>query len=112
MFMAIEGPPQIIRLYGKGRVVLAGTSDWERLAPKFELLPGARQIMVVDVHEVKSSCGFSIPFFTYEGERHTLQNWATKQGDGGLNNYWQAKNMTSMDGLPTPIGQKLSTDTV
>jgi hypothetical protein len=112
MFMAIEGPPQIFRLYGKGRVVLAGTDEWDRLVPKFELLPGARQIMVVDIHEVKSSCGYSIPFYTYEGERNTLQNWASKQGDEGLHNYWQAKNMTSMDGLPTPIGQKLSTGNV
>jgi hypothetical protein len=110
MFMAIEGPPQIIRLYGNGRVVLSGSDEWERLAPKFELLPGVRQIMVVDIHEVKSSCGFSIPFYTYEGERNTLQNWAAKQGDEGLNAYWQKKNMTSMDGLPTPIGQKLSTE--
>ncbi|NOU64189.1 pyridoxamine 5'-phosphate oxidase family protein [Paenibacillus sp. LMG 31461] len=109
MFMAIEGPPQIIRLYGKGRVVLSGSDEWDRLAPKFELLPGARQIMVVDIHEVKSSCGFSVPFYTYEGERNTLQNWAAKQGDEGLHAYWQKKNMTSMDGLATPIGQKLST---
>lgn len=112
MFMAIEGPPQILRLYGTGRVVLAGNSEWEQLAPRFNLLPGVRQIMVVDIHEVKSSCGYSIPFYTYEGERNTLQNWATKKGNDGLLNYWQTKNMTSMDGLPTPIGQKLSTDTV
>jgi hypothetical protein len=112
MFMAIEGPPMILRLYGKGRVVLPGSHEWERLAPLFELLPGTRQIMVVEIHEVKSSCGYSIPFYTYEGERNTLQNWATKKGEQGLLDYWQAKNITSMDGLPTPIGQKLSTDTV
>ncbi|WNR44931.1 pyridoxamine 5'-phosphate oxidase family protein [Paenibacillus roseipurpureus] len=112
MFMATQGPPQILRLYGKGRVVLQDSSEWAQLAPRFNPLPGVRQIMVVEIHEVKSSCGYSIPFYTYEGERNTLQNWAAKQGDDGLLAYWQNKNMTSMDGLPTPIGQKLSTNTM
>ncbi|OCT15908.1 pyridoxamine 5'-phosphate oxidase [Paenibacillus pectinilyticus] len=111
MFIAIEGPPMILRLYGKGRVALPGSHEWERLVPKFNMLPGARQIIVLDVHEVKTSCGFSVPFYTYEGERNTLQNWAEKQGEQGLLDYWHKKNMTSMDGLPTPIGQKLSTGT-
>jgi hypothetical protein len=112
MFTAFEGPPMILRLYGKGRVVLPETPEWEELAPQFTLLPGARQIIVVDVHEVKSSCGFSIPFYNYEGERNTLQHWATNKGEQGLNDYRQEKNVTSMDGLLTTIGQKLSTDIV
>ncbi|GFZ81148.1 pyridoxamine 5'-phosphate oxidase [Paenibacillus marchantiophytorum] len=110
MFMAFEGPPMILRLYGVGRVVLPGTQEWDTLVPRFTLLPGARQIIVVDVHEVKTSCGYSVPFYNYEGERHTLQKWAAHQGEQGLNDYWQQKNMISMDGLPTPLGQKLSTE--
>ncbi|SDP15910.1 Pyridoxamine 5'-phosphate oxidase [Paenibacillus sp. yr247] len=112
MFTALGGSPMILRLYGKGRVVLPGTPEWEELAPRFTLLPGARQIIVVHIHEVKSSCGFSVPFYIYEGERNTLQNWATNKGEQGLNDYRKEKNVTSMDGLPTTIGQKLSTDTM
>ena len=112
MFTAMEGPPMILRLYGKGHVVLPGTPEWEKLSPHFTLLPGARQIFVIHVHEVKASCGYSIPFYTYEGERNTLQNWATKQGEQGLIEYRQEKNVTSMDGLLTTIGQKLSADIV
>lgn len=112
MFTAFEGPPMILRLYGEGRVVLPATPEWEVLAPRFTLLPGARQIIVVHVHEVKTSCGFSIPFYHYEGERNTLQNWAINKGEQGLHDYRQEKNVTSMDGLLTTIGQKLSTDTI
>ncbi|NQX70178.1 pyridoxamine 5'-phosphate oxidase family protein [Paenibacillus alba] len=112
MFMAFEGPPMILRLYGEGRVVLPGTQEWEAIAPRFTLLPGARQMIVVDVHEVKTSCGYSVPFYNYEGERTTLQKWATQKGEQGLTDYWQEKNRVSMDGLPTPLGQKLSTGTV
>lgn len=109
MFTAFEGPPMILRLYGQGRVILPETPEWETLAPKFTLLPGARQIIAVNVHEVKTSCGFSVPFYNYEGERNTLQKWAVNKGDEGLLAYWQEKNMTSMDGMPTTLGQKLST---
>ncbi|NEW07988.1 pyridoxamine 5'-phosphate oxidase family protein [Paenibacillus sp. SYP-B3998] len=109
MFTAFDGPPMILRLYGEGRVVLPGTSEWEKLAPRFTLLPGARQIIVVSIHAVKTSCGFSIPFYNYEGERNTLQQWAVHQGEQGINKYHREKNMMSMDGLVTTIGQKLST---
>ncbi|MBD0382487.1 pyridoxamine 5'-phosphate oxidase family protein [Paenibacillus sedimenti] len=111
MFTAFEGPPMILRLYGQGRVILPGTQDWEDLATRFTLLPGARQIIVVNVHVVKTSCGFSVPFYTYEGERDTLQKWAANKGEQGLLDYRKEKNTVSMDGLTTTIGQKLSTDT-
>ncbi|NOV01802.1 pyridoxamine 5'-phosphate oxidase family protein [Paenibacillus planticolens] len=110
LFSAFEGPPMILRLYGQGRVILPETPEWEALAPRFTMLPGARQIIAVKVHEVKTSCGFSVPFYNYEGERNTLQKWAVNKGDEGLLAYWQEKNMTSMDGMPTTLGQKLSTN--
>lgn len=108
MFMAVEGPPMILRLYGEGRVVLPGTSQWEEISKHFKLLPGARQIIYVNVHEVKTSCGYSVPFFSYSGERNTLQQWADKKGEEGLVEYRQEKNFVSMDGIVTPIGDKLN----
>ncbi|MGG1517737.1 pyridoxamine 5'-phosphate oxidase family protein [Paenibacillus oryzisoli] len=110
MFMAVEGPPMILRLYGKGHVVLPGTEAWAELAPRFTMLPGARQIVVIDVHEVKTSCGFSVPFYKYEGERTTLQKWAEKQGEDDLTAYHRQKNRISMDGLVTTIGQRLGAE--
>jgi len=32
MFCAFSGPPRILRLYGQGRVVVAGDDRWEELA--------------------------------------------------------------------------------
>jgi hypothetical protein len=108
MFMAVEGPPMILRLYGEGRVVLPDTSQWEEISKHFELLPGARQIIYVNVHEVKISCGYSVPFFSYSGERNTLQQWADKKGEEGLVEYRREKNFISMDGIVTPIGENLN----
>src|SRR5688500_2439968 len=54
MFCAFEGAPKILRLYGRGRTLLAGTDGWTELASRFEPRPGARQIIVVDVERVQT----------------------------------------------------------
>lgn len=106
MFTAFEGAPMILRLYGKGRVILPGDDEWDAWAARFELLPGSRQIIYAAIHAVQTSCGYSVPFFDYEGERDTLQRWAVNKGDQGLTAYRQEKNAVSIDGILTPIGRK------
>ncbi|BAU28047.1 pyridoxamine 5'-phosphate oxidase [Aneurinibacillus soli] len=106
MFLSFEEAPMILRLYGKGRVILPGTPKWDELLPHFELLPGARQIIYVTIHTVKTSCGFSVPFFSYSGERNTLQQWAMKTGEQGIKEYHKKKNYVSMDGMITSLGQQ------
>jgi hypothetical protein len=105
MFIAFEGAPMILRLYGTGRVILPSMPEWDKLANHFDLLPGARQIIVAQINEVKTSCGYSVPFFSYSGDRDTLQKWAVHIGEQGLNAYRQEKNYTSMDGIVTPLGK-------
>ncbi|MBD2846728.1 pyridoxamine 5'-phosphate oxidase family protein [Paenibacillus sp. IB182496] len=105
MFCAFEGAPNILRLYGTGTVVLPGSAEWEELAPSFTLLPGARQIIAMDISLVQTSCGYSIPFMAYEGERETLQRWAAQQGERGLQQYRKTRNSRSLDDLPTPLGR-------
>jgi len=106
MFCAFEGAPVILRLYGRGRVLRRGSAEYgELLAAVFESQerPGARQIIVVDVEMVQTSCGFGVPLFSYVSERPNLDQWAMNKGADGLREYWQAKNSTSIDGLPTGI---------
>lgn len=105
MFCAFEGPPNILRLYGKGNVVLPGSSEWESMYPLFTPLPGGRQIISIEVHLVQTSCGYAIPFMTYEEERETLQRWSVQKGEEGLKQYRLEKNAQSIDGLPTPLGK-------
>ncbi|QMV41960.1 pyridoxamine 5'-phosphate oxidase family protein [Cohnella cholangitidis] len=107
MFCAFEGPPNILRLYGTGTVVLPGSPEWNELYPKFSPIPGARQIIILDFDIVQTSCGYSIPFMDYSGERETLSRWADQKGEDGLKQYWKDKNTTSIDGLPTPIGEAI-----
>lgn len=106
MFVAFEGAPLILRLYGTGSVALPGSREWDSLAPHFELYPGARQIVHIRLHAVKTSCGFSVPFFDYAGERELLKTWAQSRGER-IEDYRREKNAVSMDGLPTPLGLAL-----
>ncbi|WP_308634649.1 pyridoxamine 5'-phosphate oxidase family protein [Paenibacillus silvisoli] len=110
MFVAFEGKPLILRLYGTGRVILPSSPEWEEYAKLFYLYPGFRQIIVADIDIVKTSCGFSVPYYSYEGERDQLLKWAVNQGDEKLKQYRAKKNAASMDGYMTPIGEELAAD--
>ncbi|MCF8245332.1 MAG: pyridoxamine 5'-phosphate oxidase family protein [Saprospiraceae bacterium] len=101
MFCAFDGPPNILRLYGKGRTVLPGTPAWEELAPLFKIFPATRQIIVADIDLVQTSCGYGVPLYEHVGERRTMLDWAEKKGEQGLAEYIQEKNLVSLDGLPT-----------
>ena len=48
----------------------------------------------------------SVPFFSYDGDREQLKDWAIKKGDDGLEQYWEKKNQKSLDGLDTKILEK------
>ena len=112
MFCAFEGAPSILRLYGRGRVLPRGGDDYARMLSEAfggEEPTGARQIVVLDVDLVQTSCGFGVPLFDYHGERHNLDRWAEAKGEEGLAAYRLEKNARSMDGLPTGL---LSGETV
>ena len=102
MFCSFAGAPMILRLYGRGRVVLPNSPEWAGLAPEFPEYPSTRQIVVVDLDRVHTSCGYGVPAMELVGERDTLLRWAEKKGPDGLAAYRREKNATSIDGLPAP----------
>jgi hypothetical protein len=100
MVCAFAGPPQIIRLYGRGEVVREGDEAYGELARLFPDLPGARAVIRVAVERVGSSCGYAVPLMRYQGERSRLNEWAEARGPEGLVEYRATKNAVSIDGLP------------
>jgi hypothetical protein len=106
MFCAFEGPPNILRLYGKGRTILPGDAEWPAISSRFELLPSTRQVIVADIYKVQTSCGFGVPYFQYSGDRDHAHKWAEKKGADGLEAYKKEKNMASLDGLPTAMAAR------
>src|SRR5688572_29520931 len=106
MFCAFGGPPNILRLYGKGYTVLPADAGWPELTSHFNLLPSTRQIIVADIFKVHTSCGFGVPYYEYTGERDHAHKWAEKKGAEGLEDYKKEKNLVSLDGLPTALAGK------
>jgi hypothetical protein len=106
MFCAFEGPPMILRLYGAGRIVRRNSAEYSALlASEFGNAepPGARQMVMLNVDLVQTSCGFGVPLYEYRGERQTLVRWAEAKGEAGLEQYRRKKNVLSLDGLPTGL---------
>lgn len=106
MFCAFDGPPKILRLYGRG---VSHRHDSARFAELLEAhfggeAPlGTRKIVELDIEIVQTSCGYGVPEFDYRGERPVLDDWAANKGEAGIQAYWREKNVVSMDGLPTGL---------
>mgnify|MGYP003451520799 FL=1 len=103
MWCSFDVDPLILRLYGRGRTVRRQDAEWGELRRCFPTLPGERQIVVLDIEAVQTSCGYAVPRYLYTGERDTLARWAEKKGAVGLLDYWREKNQVSIDGLPTGL---------
>ena len=99
MFCAFDNPALILRIYGKGRAVLPQDEGFDDLAARFEILAGTRQIFVIAVDSVQTSCGWGVPRMTVESERQTLIKYHAQQEPAA----YLAKMATrdrSIDGLP------------
>jgi Pyridoxamine 5'-phosphate oxidase len=106
MFCAFEGSPLILRLYGTANVIHRNDPGWDGLFALFKPLPGARQIFDVALDLVQTSCGMAVPNYAFVGNRELLSDWAVRKGDDGIKRYWEEKNLTSIDGIPTHIVAK------
>ncbi|HTL52864.1 MAG TPA: pyridoxamine 5'-phosphate oxidase family protein [Planctomycetota bacterium] len=100
MFCAFEGPPKILRLHGRGKVLEANNPEFDALAAVFPVNPGTRAIVRIAVDRVSDSCGFAVPFYDFKAPREALDKWAVKKGPAGLREYRNSKNQKSIDGIP------------
>jgi len=103
MMCSFEGAPNILRIYGKGKAIHPKDAEWKNVVGLFPETPGTRQIFDIEVESAQTSCGMSIPYFNYKGEREELNNWAKEKGEKGIKQYWEDKNLTSIDGETTGL---------
>jgi hypothetical protein len=99
MFCAFDNPALILRLYGRGTAVLPEDAGFDTLAAHFPCLPGARQVFVVALDHVQTSCGWGVPYMALDRERPTLSKYHVQQEPVA----YLAKMATrdrSIDGLP------------
>jgi hypothetical protein len=107
MFCAFQGPPNIVRLHGRGRAVPVTDPEYAELLRSFPAPPdphGARSIIDVEVERISDSCGYSVPFMTYEGDRDLLIRAHERRSEADLAEYRRVKNGFSIDGEPIFAG--------
>lgn len=102
MFMAYAGRPSIVRLYGRGRVVLVDDPEFAELRSRFgkARTVGQRSIIVIDLDRVADSCGYAVPRLDYVGDRDVLDLHQEKRGAAHYEGRGHLKNPVSIDGLP------------
>lgn len=103
MFCSFTDRPLILRLYGSGEVVRPDTIQWHSIIDRFPDLPGKRQLIVVNIESVQTSCGYGVPIYELQEERSLLIDWANKKGLDGVKEYQLQHNHTSIDGLDTHL---------
>jgi hypothetical protein len=106
MFSAFEGPPNIVRLYGRGSFIRPGEAEFDELRGRFskDRTTGQRSIVLIDLDRVQESCGFSVPKMALVEQRDILDLHQEKQGPEAYVDYGQQKNAVSIDGLPALDG--------
>ena len=105
MFCSFSRNPLVLRLFGHTRIGQPGGALWEELAGEFTLVPGARQIIAMDIDSVQTACGFGVPEMALKKHRPTLTNYWDAKGEEATAKYREKKNRVSIDGLPTGWGE-------
>ena len=103
MFAAFEGNPLILRLYGTAKAYHPRNKEFEKYKSLFPENAGTRQMMVMDVDLVQTSCGYSVPLMDFKEDRNLLRDWTDSKGDKGVETYWKERNSVSIDGHDTHI---------
>jgi hypothetical protein len=107
MFTAFEGPPKVLRLHGRGRVVQQADAGFAGQLAAFALDPqqvqAVRAIVTIDVTRIADACGYAVPEMRFERERDQLVRFADnrirKEGPDAVRRYVTAHNARSIDGL-------------
>jgi len=109
MFCAFEGDPLILRVYGAARMIYPRHDEWEALSGLFPDYAGARNIFVLDIDLVTTSCGTGVPEMRFVKPRADteLVPWYAEMGPSGVDAFWKKKNVVSIDGQPTGIFQEV-----
>jgi hypothetical protein len=105
MWCAFKGPPNIVRVHGRGEPVFRDDPRWAELVRHFPIDPsshGLRAIIVVHAELIRDTCGYAVPFMTYDQDRDLHAKRFRREDDQSLNDYFARKEhiATSIDGLP------------
>ncbi|MEV0899473.1 pyridoxamine 5'-phosphate oxidase family protein [Actinoplanes sp. NPDC049802] len=106
MWCAFAGPPNIVRIHGRGEPVFRDDPRWARLIAYFPEVDhsqhGLRAIVLVSAELIRDTCGYAVPNMSYDGDRDLHAKRFAREDDASLSAYFAKKDhvAVSMDGLP------------
>ncbi|MET7421976.1 pyridoxamine 5'-phosphate oxidase family protein [Dactylosporangium sp. NPDC005555] len=106
MWCAFDGPPTIVRVHGRGEPVFRDDPRWPELMAHFPgidtTLHGLRAVIVVHAELIRDTCGYAVPFMTYDADRDLHGRRFAREDDASLGKYFESKEhvAVSIDGLP------------
>ena len=103
MFCSFSKRPLILRIYGQAKALHERDEAFGQYVDLFPPMKGTRQIMLLDIESVQTSCGYAVPFMEFKEERSVLTAWVENKGKEGLDAYREEKNQKSIDGFETGL---------
>lgn len=106
MWCAFQGPPNIVRVHGRGEPVFRDDPRFPGLLARFpDVDPaahGLRAVIVVTAALIRDTCGYAVPLMAYERDRDLHARRFAREDDASLDAYFTGKEhiATSLDGLP------------
>ncbi|MFP1628294.1 pyridoxamine 5'-phosphate oxidase family protein [Streptomyces sp. 5K101] len=106
MWCAFQGPPNIVRVHGRGEAVFRDDERWAGLLTHFPGIDpsphGLRAVIVVTAELIRDTCGYAVPFMTYDEDRDLHGKRFAREDDASLDAYFTKKEhiAASIDGLP------------
>ncbi|MGW0333764.1 pyridoxamine 5'-phosphate oxidase family protein [Streptomyces sp. NPDC003011] len=106
MWCAFQGPPNIVRVHGRGEPVFRDDPRFAELLARFPDIDatahGLRAVIVVRAELIRDSCGFAVPYMSYDADRELHAKRFAREDDASLSEYFAKKEhiATSLDGLP------------
>ncbi|MGC5333340.1 pyridoxamine 5'-phosphate oxidase family protein [Micromonospora sp. DT62] len=106
MWCAFDGPPNIVRVHGRGEPVFRDDPRWAELMGHFPDIDtsvhGLRAIIVVRAELIRDTCGYAVPFMSYDADRDLHSRRFAREDDASLSDYFAGKDhvASSIDGLP------------
>lgn len=112
MFAAFEGPPKIIRMFGRGLYVEPGEEFFDEVLSAFSPQPlkelyghvafeksKIRDIVLINVNRIRSSCGMGVPIMLFQEQRQSIPHNALRETGRQMRERRKQNNIRSMDGL-------------
>ncbi|WP_419993516.1 pyridoxamine 5'-phosphate oxidase family protein [Streptomyces boninensis] len=112
MWCAFQGPPNIVRVHGRGEPVFRDDPRFPELLGRFtDIDPsgnGLRAIIVVRAELIRDTCGYAVPFMSYDEDRDLHRKFFGRKDDAEVIAYqekskWVGTSIDGLPGLPLPM---------